>query len=153
MLTVCYANDMTKASTASQASQLRVSVARLARRLRQEGSAADQDATPSQLTALATLYRDGPMTLGELAAAERVKPPSMTRVVAALEERGLVKREPSAEDGRVVDVHVTHEGRRSHEEYRKRRDAWLCRRLQTLSPDERDLLRRASDLLDKVAGP
>lgn len=153
MLIVCYANDMTKPSTASQASHLRVSVARLARRLRQEGSATDQDATPSQLTALATLYRDGPMTLGELAAAERVKPPSMTRVVAALEERGLVRREHSTEDARVVHVHITADGRRSHEDYRKRRDAWLFRRLQTLTPDERDLLRRASDLLDKVAGP
>ena len=153
MLTVCYANDMSKVSTANQASQLRVSVFRLARRVRQEGSAADPDATPSQLSALATLYRDGPMTLGELAGAERVKPPSMTRVVAALEERGLVKREHSKEDARVVRVDITDEGRRSHEEYRKRRDAWLCRRLQTLTSDERDLLRRASDLLDKVAGP
>lgn len=152
-LTVCYANDMTKPSAANQASRLRVSVARLARRLRQEGSAADQDATPSQLTALATLYRDGPMTLGELAAAERVKPPSMTRVIAALEERGLVQREPSPQDGRVALVHATAEGRRSHEEYRKRRDAWLFRRLQTLSPEERELLHRATDLLDKVAGP
>ena len=152
MLTICYANDMTKPSAAAQASQLRVSVARLARRLRQEGSA-DQDATPSQLTALATLYRDGPMTLGELAAAERVKPPSMTRVVAALEDRGLVQREHSDQDARVVHVHVTDAGRRSHEDYRKRRDAWLCKRLQTLTHDERDLLRRATDLLDKVAEP
>jgi DNA-binding MarR family transcriptional regulator len=134
------------------ASQLRVSVARLARRLRQEGSQ-DENATPSQLTALATLYRDGPMTLGELAAAERVKPPSMTRVVAALEERGLVRRDHSSDDARVVRVSATEQGRRAHEEYRKRRDAWLCRQLKNLSDEERDVLVKATDLLDRLAEP
>ncbi len=141
-----------KVSAPQQASRLRVSVARLARRLRQEGSN-DEDATPSQLTALSTLYRDGPMTLGELAAAERVKPPSMTRVVAALEERGLVKRDHSFEDGRVVNVRATEEGRRNVVAYRKRRDAWLCVRLQALSSEERDLLRQAADILDRIAQP
>ena len=134
------------------ASQLRVSVARLARRLRQEGSH-DENATPSQLTALATLYRDGPMTLGELAAAERVKPPSMTRVVAALEERGLIRRDHSSNDARVVHVSATDEGRRAHEEYRKRRDAWLCRQLKELSEEEREVLVKASDILDRLAEP
>ncbi len=143
---------MTTRSAPRLASQLRVSVARLARRLRQEGSA-DQDATPSQLTALATLYRDGEMTLGELAAAERVKPPSMTRVVARLEERGLVRRDHSSDDARVVNVSVTDEGRLAHEEYRKRRDAWLCRQLTKLTPEERELLAKASDVLDRLAEP
>jgi len=134
------------------ASQLRVSVARLARRLRQEGSN-DENATPSQLTALATLYRDGPMTLGELAGAERVKPPSMTRVVDALEERGLVRREHSAADARVILVSATDAGLRAHEEYRKRRDAWLAQQLAKLQPEERDLLAKATEILDRIGGP
>lgn len=141
---------MAKVSAPQQASHLRVSVARLARRLRQEGSH-DENATPSQLTALATLHRDGPMTLGELAAAERVKPPSMTRIVAALEERGLVRRDPSPTDARSVLVCATEAGHGAHQEYRKRRDAWLAVQLSKLSPEERDLLRRASDLLDRMA--
>jgi DNA-binding MarR family transcriptional regulator len=130
------------------ASRLRVAVARLGRRLRQEGSGGD--ATPSQLTALATLYHQGPLTLGELAASERVKPPSMTRIVAALEERGLVAREPSPEDGRVVRVVVTDAGRRAHEEYQKRRDEWLSRKLATLTVEEREVLRKASELMERM---
>lgn len=143
---------MSKLSAPQQASQLRVSVARLARRLRQEGSQ-DENATPSQLTALATLYRDGPMTLGELAAAERVKPPSMTRVVEALEERGLVRRDRSTDDARCVHVSATDSGRRAHEDYRQRRDAWLAVQLAKLTTEERDTLRLAADLLDRMAGP
>jgi len=131
------------------ASQLRVAVARLARRMRQEGSS--EDSTPSQLTALATLFHDGPMTIGELAAAERVKPPSMTRVVAALEERGLVQREHSSTDARVVKVSATDAGRRAHEEYRKRRDAWVAQQLAKLEPEERELLAKATQILDRLA--
>ncbi len=142
---------MSRVSAPQQASQLRVSVARLARRLRQEGSH-DENATPSQLTALATLYRDGPMTLGELASAEHVKPPSMTRIIAALEERGLVRRDPSPKDARSVLVSATEAGLLAHEEYRKRRDAWLAVQLAKLTPEERDLLRRASDILDRMSG-
>jgi DNA-binding MarR family transcriptional regulator len=139
----------TKPRTGSAlASNLRVGVARLARRLRQEG--AGEDATPSQLTALATLYHRGPMTVGELAGAERVKPPSMTRIVAGLEERGLVTRVSSAHDRRVQHVSVTDAGRAAHEEYRKRRDAWLCRQLTKLDPDERELLMKAADVLDRI---
>lgn len=136
--------------TANLASQLRATVARLARRLRQEG--ATEDATPSQLTTLATLYRTGPMTLGELASYERVKPPSMTRIVAALEERGLVVRESDPQDGRVARVVVTDAGREAHEVYRKRRDAWLCKGLSKLSPDERDVLAQAATILDRLDG-
>lgn len=112
-----------------------------------------EDTTPSQLTALSTLYRSGPMTLGELAAAERVKPPSMTRIVAALEERGLIRREPSSVDGRVVRVVVTEGGRKAQEEYRKRRDEWLHKRLERLSPEERAVVARASELLDELVEP
>jgi|SRR5581483_609847 len=132
------------------ASRLRSSIARLARRLRQEGIV-NQEASPSQLAALATLFRTGPMTLGELAAAERVKPPTMTRIVAALEERGLVRRGASAEDGRVVHVVVTDDGRAAHEEYRKRRDAWLRTKLSHLTAPERQTLAEAAAILDRLA--
>jgi len=137
-------------TTPELASRLRSSVARLGRRLRQEGMV-NEEATPSQLTALATLFRTGPMTLGELAAAERVKPPTMTRIVAALEERGLVRREASAADGRVVHVIVTPDGRNAHEEYRKRRDAWLRAKLAKLSAPERHTLAWAAEILDRLA--
>jgi DNA-binding MarR family transcriptional regulator len=139
---------MTRAATTGLAPKLRVSIARLARRLRQEGSPGD--ATPSQLAALALIYRSAPMTLGELAAAERVKPPSMTRIVGALEERGLVTREQSPEDGRVVRVQITDAGRRAHEEYQKRRDAWLDKQLAGFNADERKLLDQAAKLLDRL---
>jgi DNA-binding MarR family transcriptional regulator len=115
--------------------------------MRQEG--AGDSATPSQLTALATLYHRGPLTPGELAAIERVKPPSMTRIVAALEERGLVTRRPSPDDGRVVHVVVTDAGRRAYEEYQQRRDEWLHLQLKTLTGDERDVLARAAQLMER----
>ena len=137
-------------TTPELASRIRSSVARLSRRLRQEGMV-NEEATPSQLTALATLFRTGPMTLGELAAAERVKPPTMTRIVAALEERGLVRREASSLDGRVVHVVVTPDGRRAHEDYRKRRDAWLRAKLARLSAPERLALAHAADIIDRLA--
>lgn len=139
---------MRTATKTELASRLRVGVARLARRLRQEG--AGEDATPSQLTVLATLYHRGPMTPGELAGTERVKPPSMTRIVAALEERGLVSRQPDPDDGRVVRVVVTDAGRRAHQEYQQRRDEWLHRRLATLTGEERAVLARAADLFDRL---
>jgi DNA-binding MarR family transcriptional regulator len=131
------------------APRLRAAVARLGRRLRQEGL--HDGATPSQLAALATLFVRGPMTLGELAAAEHVKPPTMTRIVAALQERGLVRREGSSDDGRIVRVEVTPAGRKAHEDYRKRRDAWLRKRLAELTPAERDALAWAADIFDRIA--
>ena len=137
-------------ATPELASRLRASVARIGRRLRQEGMV-NEEATPSQLTAIATLFLTGPMTLGELAGAERVKPPTMTRIVAALEERGLVRREPSPDDRRVVHVVLTDEGRRAHEEYRKRRDAWLRSKLSGLSTPERHTLAWAAEILDRLA--
>jgi DNA-binding MarR family transcriptional regulator len=140
----------TTRATPDLASHLRSAVARLARRLRQEGIV-NEEASPSQLTALATLFRTGAMTIGELAGAERVRPPTMTRIVAALEERGLVRREAWNEDGRVVHVVVTDEGRRAHEDYRKRRDAWLRRRLARLSPPERNALAWAAEILERLS--
>ena len=94
-------------SPAGLASALRLAVARLARRVRQEGTSAGDDLTASRLAALTTIEALGPITLGELAAIEQVQPPSMTRIVARLEEGGLVERQVDPNDRRIVRVRVT----------------------------------------------
>ncbi len=127
------------------ASALAVSVMRLSRRLRQER---DSDLTATQLSALGSISRYGPLTIGALATHERVRPPSMTRTVSCLAETGTVHREPHPTDGRQVVVALTDQGRTLLDTERRRRDAWLAKRLRDLSPDERDLLRRAAPLLE-----
>ena len=127
------------------ASALAVSVMRLARRLRQER---DTDLTASQLSALGSIRRHGPLTIGALAGHERVQPPSMTRTVGCLLELGMVSREAHPTDGRQVVVVLSDEGLALLDAERRRRDAWLARRLRELSPADRDLLRRAAPLLE-----
>ena len=134
---------------ASLSSSLRLSVMRLARRLRAEG--ADESLTLTQLATLGTLDRHGAMSLGELAAHERVQPPSMTRIVSALEHRRLVVRGPDHDDGRRVVVSITGAARALLAEDRRRRDAWLARSLRELTAAERDALRRATPVLEKLA--
>lgn len=134
---------------AGLASALRPAVMRLARRLRNERE--DPSLTLTQLSTLGTLAQCGPVTLGELAAAERVQPPSMTRIVSGLEERGLVAREPNPQDRRVVIVRLVDQGEALLAADRKRRDAWLNHRLRELTADEREVLRRAVPVLEKVA--
>jgi len=131
-------------------SRLRMAVARLARLLRQQ---ADGDATPSQLSALATVTRLGPLTLGELAAVERVRPPSMTRIVGALEEAGLLVREVDPADRRVARVRVSDAGRAFAERTRNQRDAWLADRLARLRPSDRRDVARTVALLELLVDP
>ena len=128
---------------------LRVGVMRLARRLRQERSGSDL--TLTQLSALGTLSRYGDLSLGELAAIEKVKPPSMTRTVNCLQDAGLVTRTAHESDGRQVVVGLTDEARAVLDEDRRRRDAWLATHLLELEPGERDLLRAVAPLLDRLA--
>lgn len=135
-------------SDAALASELRTSVMRLARRLRR--MRADSSLSLGQLAALGTLDRHGPMTPGELAAHERVQPPSMTRIVKALEETGYVTRTPHATDGRQVVVALTAEGVHLLKEDRRQREAWLTQRLRDLDPDDRELLHRAAEVLDRL---
>jgi DNA-binding MarR family transcriptional regulator len=130
------------------AAELRTSVMRLARRLRR--MRADSSLSLGQLAALGTLDRHGPMTPGELAAHERVQPPSMTRIVKALEETGYVTRTPHATDGRQVVVALTAAGVRLLKEDRRQREAWLAQRLRDLEPDDRELLHRAAEVLDRL---
>jgi DNA-binding MarR family transcriptional regulator len=131
-------------------SALRVSVMRLARRIRLERSS--EDLSLNQLSVLGTLLRSGELTLGELAAIERVKPPSITRTVNCLVEAGLVARRPHATDGRQVIVELTDQAREVLAEDRRRRDLWLAQRLDELGPADRELLQQVAPLLDLLAG-
>jgi DNA-binding MarR family transcriptional regulator len=134
---------------ADLARSVRNSVARLTRRLRAERASTDLSLT--QLGVLGTLTRRGPSTIGELAAAENVQPPSMTRTVNCLADQELVRREPHQTDRRQVVVHLSAEAERVLAEDRKRKDAWLARRLAELTPDERRLLRQVAPILERLA--
>jgi DNA-binding MarR family transcriptional regulator len=140
-------------SDAGLASALRISVSRLARRLRAERLAKglEPGLSDTQLAALAALERHGDMTPGELADHEKVQPPSMTRVIAALEERGLVMRGPHATDRRQVVLTATQAGREVVQQSRRLREAWLAKRLHELTPQERATLRAAAPILEKLS--
>ncbi|MDQ4052498.1 MAG: MarR family transcriptional regulator [Actinomycetota bacterium] len=135
---------------AGLASELRVSVMRLRRRLANERHP-DNPLSINAMAVLGVLYRKGELTLGELAAFERVQPPSMTRTVKCLEEGGYLVRRPHESDGRQVLVTLTEQGRATLLADRARRDAWLATRLRELPADERAILRRAAPILERLA--
>lgn len=132
------------------AAELRISVMRLRRRLVNERDP-DNELGIGQMAVLGVLYRAGEQTIGELAAFERVKPPSMTRTVTCLEEAGYVTRRPHESDRRQILVSLTERGREAVLADRRRRDAWLAQRLRDLTPDERAVLRRAAPILERLA--
>jgi DNA-binding MarR family transcriptional regulator len=140
-------------SDAGLASALRISVTRLARRLRAERAAhgLQPELSDTQLGALATLERHGALTPGELAEHEKVQPPSMTRVIAVLEERSLVMRAPHASDRRQVMLTVTSQGKEVVQQSRRLREAWLARRLRELTPEDRAKLRAAAPILERLS--
>ena len=141
-------------SDAGLATALRISISRLARRLRVErlGLGGTETALSDiQLAALAALERHQEMTPGELAEHEKVQPPSMTRVIAVLEERQLVQRTAHPTDRRQVVLTVTADGRALVNRVRRRREAWLAQRLQELTPEERATLRAAAPILEKLS--
>ena len=136
------------------ATALRISVSRLARRLRVERlmpELAEPALSDTQLAALATLERHGAMSPGDLAEHEKVQPPSMTRVIAALVDWKLVTRAPHPTDRRQVILTVTPEGRSLVQKVRRRKEAWLARKLAELSPQERAILREAAPILEKLS--
>lgn len=135
------------AAEAELAARLRLAITRLYRLLRQQVAGG---LTPSQISALATAARLGTPTLGELAAAERVQPPSMTRMAVALEGEGLLTRLVDPADGRVVRAEVTAEGRRTLQRIRSMRNAVLVRRLQRLTPGQRATLAELVPLLERL---
>lgn len=131
------------------ASRLRVAVVRLNRRLRAQSS--DSVITLSQISALSCLHKAGSMTPGELATREGVQPPSMTRVIAALEELGLVSRHAHPTDGRQAIVELTSAGHAKIEEEVSARERWLDQQLADLTEEERAELSHAAEVIDRIA--
>jgi DNA-binding MarR family transcriptional regulator len=129
------------------AGHLRHTIVRVARRLRQE---AGGELSPSLTAALSTVERHGPLTPSALASREGVQRPTATRVLARLEEEGLIERTADLFDGRSSLVAVTAAGQALLEELRTRKTAFLAQKLETLEPDERAALERAADILERV---
>ena len=138
-----------RGSSEEIADRLHSAAIHLLRRLRREDDASGLPAP--QLSALSVIVFGGPLTLGALATAEQVRPPTITKVVAALEADGLVVREPQADDKRIVRVRATAKGTRLLQEGRRRRVAALVRDLNALSDTELAALRNAVDLIERVA--
>ncbi|MET0896343.1 MAG: MarR family transcriptional regulator [Mycobacterium sp.] len=130
------------------ASDLSIAVVRLARQLRFRRP--DSTVSLSQLSALSTLFKEGAMTPGALAVRERVRPPSMTRVVASLAELGLVARTAHPVDGRQVLVSVSDAGVNLIESERRASQEWLHQKLAAMDHDERVTLMRAADLMSAI---
>ena len=129
------------------ASRLRFALARTARRLRQE---AGTGLSPSLTAALATVERCGPLTPSELADAERVRRPTVTRMLGHLEDDGLISRTPDPADGRSTLVAITPAGAELLAAARTRKDAFLSERLDGLSPADRETLARAAAILEGI---
>ena len=138
----------TLADVSDTAGRLRISIARLARLLRRQ----NVDSLGATLdAALATIDREGPLTLGELAAIEQIAPPSVTRIAAKLEQAGYVVRRFDGRDRRVCRVELTPAGRRQVAESRSRRHAWLASQLEQLPADELASLVGALDVLEHLS--
>src|SRR4051812_19395824 len=129
---------------------LRSSISRMAREQRAHGNTARMGMAP--LLALLTLSKEGPMTPTELATREKVRKPSITRVLAYLENEGLVQREPHPTDGRQVIMVVTPAGTDRLDQDRRQIDAWYASRLGELSPSELEILAKAAPILERLAG-
>jgi DNA-binding MarR family transcriptional regulator len=132
------------------AAALRISVARLSRRMRAERDP-HNELSVGQLSVLGVLSRHGECSIGELAAIERVQPPSMTRTVNCLVEDGYVVRTPHDTDRRQVVIALSEKGAQTLEADRRRRDAWLAKRLRELTPEERSVLRQAAPIIERLA--
>jgi DNA-binding MarR family transcriptional regulator len=129
------------------AAHLRIVVMRLQRRLRAE---AGDELSPTLVSALVSIERHGPLTLGRLAELERVTPPSITRVVAALARDGLVRRQADEHDRRVSRVAVTAEGERLLQLSRTRKAAYLTRRFEHMEDGDLDAVREALPILERL---
>jgi DNA-binding MarR family transcriptional regulator len=132
---------------ADLASRVRATITPLYRQLRQQAS---EGLTASQLSALGTIARQGPITLGDLAAHERVKPPMVTKVVGGLETEGLVERQTDPTDRRVTWVTLTPDGEATLDQVKARRTEWLAELLSTLSAEELESLAGALPVLERL---
>ncbi|HXR61856.1 MAG TPA: MarR family transcriptional regulator [Solirubrobacterales bacterium] len=133
-----------------RAAHLRTAIVRTARRLRQEAAAETSGLTPTSVAALATIERHGPMTPSEIAAIERVKRPTVTRTLGCLERESLIDRAPDPEDRRSALVSINAEGRERLRRLRKRKNAYLARRMRELSDEEVETLERAAEILERM---
>lgn len=138
---------MRTSSQTDLASRLRLVIARTARRLRQE---AGEDLSPSLTSALATVDRHGPLTPSEVADRERIQRPTATRILARLEEAALLRRTRDPHDGRSSLVAVTPEGHELLQRIRTRKNAYLARRLDGVSAEDRAALQRAAEILERL---
>ncbi len=129
------------------ASRFRQALMPLVRQLRTN---VEGDMTPTLMSALGTVKREGPITLGDLAASERVTPPMATKLANGLAERGLVERLPCGDDRRVVRLEITRDGRRVLERAASRRNAWLAQRFAGLTDDEREALAEAVTVIERL---
>jgi DNA-binding MarR family transcriptional regulator len=139
----------TDISITDTASHLSSAIVRTARVLRQD-AAAESGLGAGVTAALATIKRDGPLTPSELAEIERVKRPSMTRTLGCLERQGLIERTPDPADGRSSLVSISEAGRERLALLRRRKSAYLARRLDKLDPEEVATLARAAELLERM---
>jgi DNA-binding MarR family transcriptional regulator len=139
----------TRTTAAELSAALRPSLLRLTRIIRNQR--VDLSVSLTQLSAMGTLQKKGPMSAGDLAAHERVQPPSMTKVLASLEEKRLVTRGAHPTDKRQAIIVLTSAGLDLLDSERRQRDAWLSQRLAQLTPDERAALRAVIPVLDKLA--
>ena len=136
-------NELTEA-----AARLRLAIVRTARRLRQEAAGADAELTPTATAALASVERHGPLTPSELAAIERVKRPTATRILRVLGEAGLVERTQDPTDGRSWVVSINAAGRERLRRLRGRKNAYLAKRMRSLPGDDVAVLERAAAILE-----
>src|SRR5690349_15552963 len=132
------------------AARLRMAIVRTARRLRQEAATETGGLTPTSTAALASIERHGPLTPSELAELERVKRPTVTRILGCLEGDGLVDRTPDPDDGRSSLVAINAAGRERLRRLRGRKHAYLARRMRELSAEDVATLERAADILDRM---
>jgi DNA-binding MarR family transcriptional regulator len=128
------------------AADLRVVIGRLIRRLR-----AEHRFPLTQAAVLGRLDRDGPQCIGELAASESVRPQSMSQTLAELEAERLIARSPDATDGRRTRIELTQEGRDALKEERARREGWLAQAIGEFTPEERESLAYAVELLERLS--
>lgn len=131
------------------AKTLRESIQRLNRRVRQARPVGDL--TFSQLSVLTSLQLAGALTPRELADVERVQPPTMTKIIGKLEERGLIVRTPHPTDGRQVILSATEQGQAVYAQFELARNEWLATQLAALAPGERETLAQASEILQKIS--
>jgi DNA-binding MarR family transcriptional regulator len=133
-----------------RAAHLRTAIVRTARRLRQEAAAEASGLTPTSVAALATIERHGPLTPSEIADIERVKRPTITRTLGCLEREGLIDRAADPDDRRSALVSVNGAGRERLRRLRRRKNAYLARRMRDLSAEDVETLERAAEILERM---